>query len=444
MMIHKHKHTTILSLLSLTAVWFAPIPANAQFSRVEEEPVPLSDLQRFTTVIEHIKNYYVSETEDQLLFENAIRGMLAGLDPHSSYLDIDDFSDLKVSTSGKFGGLGIEVTMEDGFVRVISPIDDTPASKAGIEAGDLIIRLNDTPVKGLSLKEAVDIMRGKKGSTLVLTILRQGDSKPFRLKITRDIINVQSVKSKIIENEFGYIRVSQFQNDTGDELIDAVKKLQKEVKGHLKGLVLDLRNNPGGILDASVDISNAFLDADKLDNDALIVYTKGRLPNSQISEKARSGDLLQGAPIVVLVNQGSASASEIVAGALQDHRRAIILGTQTFGKGTVQTILPLKDKRGLKLTTALYYTPKGRSIQAEGIQPDIIVENIKVPKASNEDDNSLSLREEDLQRHLSNQGTLSKTESNTESNDAATSLASEDYQLHEAINLLKGLSLIST
>lgn len=430
---------------------------------VKNEKLPIADLQRFTKVIEYIKEYYVKPVEDDALFENAMRGMLAGLDPHSSYLDIDEFADLKASTTGKFGGLGVEIMPEDGFIRVISPIDDTPAQRAGVQAGDLIIRLNDTPVKGLTMREAIELMRGEKGSKILLTIIRQGENKPLQINVTRDTINVQSVRSKMLDDNYGYLRVSQFQSNSGDDLTRAIQTLKKNNDGKLKGLILDLRNNPGGVLDAAVQIADAFLDRDKIKQqyDGVIVYTKGRLPGSQIKEKAHPGDLLNGAPLVVLVNSGSASASEIVAGALQDYRRAVIVGTQTFGKGSVQTVLPLKDNRGLKLTTALYYTPAGRSIQATGIKPDITIQGLKIPAPNDKDkeQNALLLREEDLQGHLENgnkQSDKTKTESkekeiNKEIKDSkaksdapivTANLIYTDYQLYEALNILKGLTLI--
>lgn len=432
--------------------------------RLTTDKIPLADLQRFTTVLDNIKNYYVQPIDDSTLLENAVRGMLTGLDPHSSYLDTEEFADLKQTTTGKFGGLGIEVLPEDGLIRIISPIDDTPAQRAGIQAGDLIIRLNDTPVKGLSLKDAVEMMRGEKGTLITLTVIRQGESKPLVIPIHRDIINVQSVKSKTLEENYGYIRVSQFQGNSGNDLTRAIQTLKKANNGKLKGLILDLRNNPGGILEASVQISDAFLDREKLKHDAVIVYTKGRISGSQIKEKAHAGDLLNGAPLVVLVNGGSASASEIVAGALQDHHRAVIMGTQTFGKGSVQTVIPLKEKRGLKLTTALYYTPAGRSIQAIGIKPDITIENMKIPKATPDELNALYVREADLQGHFANGSKPSNTDT-TEASDVPTTpktsvapkpgaekisdtdktelpLINTDYQLYEALNVLKALSLV--
>lgn len=366
--------------------------------------LPIDDLQRFTTVLENIKNFYVNPIEDSVLFNNAIKGMLAGLDPHSNYLDTDEFSDLKVSTNGKFGGIGVEVTTEDGFIKVIAPIDDTPAKKAGIEAGDLIIRLNDTVIRGMPLRETADLMRGKPGTSVDLTILRKKSVTPLKITVIRDIINVKSVRYEILENNFAYLRISQFQNDTGDEIVRQIRSIKKAVGNKLNGLILDLRDNPGGIFEASVSTANAFLDKDKLNYDNLIVYTKGRQATSEIKEYAKNKDLLNNLPMVVLINGGSASASEIVAGALQDHKRAIIVGTKSFGKGSVQTVLPLKgkDNRGLKLTTALYYTPSGRSIQATGITPDIIVENISIPAIDLKDKDSdlIAIKESDLQGHL--------------------------------------------
>jgi carboxyl-terminal processing protease len=400
------------------------------------EQLPISDLDRFTTVIEHIKNYYVKNVDDSTLFENAIRGMLSGLDPHSAYLNKDEFAELKASTSGKFGGLGIEVTLEDGLIKVISPIDGTPAAKAGMQPGDLIIKIDDTPVRDISLSEAVDKMRGKPGTEVFLTVVRKNDNKPLKLKLLRETINVQSVHSKMLEDGFAYVRISQFQNDTGSDVAKEIKKITNDSQNKLKGLVLDLRNNPGGVLDASVQTTSAFLDKEKLPYDKVVVFTKGRIAGAQTKEKATGKDLLQGAPMIVLVNSGSASASEIVAGALQDYKRAVILGTATFGKASVQTVLPLKDQRGLKLTTALYYTPSGRSIQARGIVPDIVVENVAIPKPKgNSTAEDLLIHEADLQGHLQNATENSGNIKNASADDKA--LMYEDYQLYQALNALK-------
>ena len=396
--------------------------------------LPVEELRTFSDVFGRIKNDYVESVEDKELLENAIRGMLTGLDPHSSYLDVDQFKELQVGTSGQFGGLGIEVGMEDGFVKVIAPIDDTPAQRAGVQAGDLVIRLDDTPVKGMSLSDAVKIMRGEPGTDIELTIVREGLDKPLQVTITRDIIKVKSVKRRTLEPGYGYLRISQFQSKTADYLEDAIRDLKKENEDNLKGLVLDLRNNPGGVLNGAVAVSDAFL------TKGLIVYTEGRIDDSRLRFNATPDDLLNGKPIVVLVNQGSASASEIVAGALQDHKRAIILGGKTFGKGSVQTILPLSGGTALKLTTARYFTPSGRSIQAEGITPDIELESLKVAAVEKSLD---PLSEADLSGHLDNgNGKKGKGGKKADEDEDNGDLAQSDYQLYEALNMLKGLSIL--
>lgn len=393
--------------------------------------LPLEELRSFTEVFARIKKDFVEEVGDKTLLENAIRGMLSGLDPHSNYLDADAYKELQVGTTGEFGGLGIEVGMEDGFVKVIAPIDDTPAQRAGVKAGDLVVRLDEKPVKGLTLQEAVKIMRGKVGTDILLTIIREGEEKPLKITITRAIIKVKSVRHRDLEDGFGYLRISQFQSHTGESLAIAIDALKAENDGKLKGLVLDLRNNPGGVLNAAVDVSDAFLDK------GLIVYTQGRITDSEMKFNATPRRLLDGAPLVVLVNGGSASASEIVAGALQDHKRAIILGTRTFGKGSVQTILPLTDNTALKLTTARYYTPSGRSIQAEGIKPDIELEPVKITKLDGMDER---LKEADLTGHLQNHNGKKAQDKKKEADEL--SLAQTDYELYEALNILKGLYIL--
>lgn len=405
--------------------------------------LPLDELRTFTEIFARIKKDYVEPVSDKELLENAIRGMLSGLDPHSSYLDPDSFKDLQVGTTGEFGGLGIEVGMEDGFVKVISPIDDTPAQRAGVEAGDLVIRLNEKPVKGMTLRDAVKIMRGKVGTDITLTIIREGEERPLKITITRDIIKVKSVRQRSLEDGFGYLRISQFQSHTGANLADAIDKLKEENGGSLKGVVLDLRNNPGGVLNAAVDVTDAFID------NGLIVYTKGRIRDSELKFNATSRTLLDGAPLVVLVNGGSASASEIVAGALQDHKRAIIVGTPTFGKGSVQTILPLNNNTALKLTTARYYTPSGRSIQAEGIKPDIVLEPVKITTLEHAGNNRL--KEADLAGHLENgeDKDTDKEKPDTKTDKKAPKapelpLAQTDYQLYEALNILKGIQILQS
>lgn len=396
----------------------------------KEERLPLTDLRVFTEVFHQIREAYVEEVDDRTLLENAIKGMLEGLDPHSAYLDESSFGDLQVSTSGEFGGIGLEVGAEDGFIKVITPIDDTPAQKAGIEAGDLIIKLDNQPIKGMNLNDAVKKMRGERGSKITLTIVREGVALPFDITLTRDVIHVASVRSKTLEPGYGYVRIAQFQSNTGADFRKAIDKLKRGNDGVLKGIVLDLRNNPGGVLQTSVEVVDALVDS------GLIVYTKGRLPNSDTSFRASPGDVLKGAPVVVLINGGSASASEIVAGALQDHKRAIIIGTSSFGKGSVQTVLPLPEERAIKLTTALYYTPKGRSIQAEGIVPDIAVERAKLTRVKE----TGGIREADLSRHLHNAKEIA---ADKKARKKEEDLQEQDNQLYEALNLLKGIHLLT-
>ncbi len=407
----------------------------------ESSALPLDDLRTFTEIFAKIKNDYVEPVEDKTLLENAIRGMLSGLDPHSAYLIPEDYRELQAGTSGEFGGLGIEVGMEDGFVKVIAPIDDTPAKRAGVEAGDLIIRLDETPVKGMTLAEAVKIMRGKPGSDILLTIVREGEDKPLKITITRDVIKITSVKSEMVEPGYGYLRITQFQSRTGESVRDQVAKLKRSSGGRLNGLVLDLRSNPGGVLSAAVSVSDAFL------KKGIIVYTEGRLDDAKLKFNAKPTDILDGSPIVVLVDGGSASASEIVAGALQDHKRAIIMGTKTFGKGSVQTILPMENGSALKLTTARYFTPSGTSIQAKGIEPDIKLDRVKISIADASSD-STRVKEANLARHLENgDGSDKQSEKSSAqppaSDDAKKApLAERDFGLYEAINLLKGLSIL--
>lgn len=435
------------------------LQANVWASRATGQPenLPLEELRTFAEVFGRIKKDYVEPVTDKTLLENAIKGMLSGLDPHSSYLDEEEYRELQVGTTGEFGGLGIEVGMEDGFVKVVSPIDDTPAQRAGVQSGDLIIKLDETPVKGMTINDAVKMMRGKPGSSIVLTIVREGAEKPLKFTIVRDIIQVKSVKSRMLEPGFAYVRISSFQSKTGEDLEQAITQLRKDNKDKtLKGLVLDLRNNPGGVLTAAVSVSDAFLEPRSLGkkHGNLIVYTDGRVADAKLEYKAAPGDLVNGAPIVVLVNGGSASASEIVAGALQDYGRAVIMGSKTFGKGSVQTILPLDSNVAVKLTTARYYTPSGRSIQAEGIIPDILLENLKL--AQDEQADTDTLKEANLSRHLGNgqeePATSSKakeSKANKENKETSGKTAAgadkpirDDYPLNEALNLLKALSIL--
>ncbi|MCB1860348.1 MAG: S41 family peptidase [Gammaproteobacteria bacterium] len=401
----------------------------------EKATVPMQDLRAFAEIFGRIKQDYVEPVADRELLEHAIRGMLTGLDPHSAYLNADEYRSLQVGTTGEFGGLGIEVGLEDGFVKVIAPIDDTPAQRAGVQAGDLIIKLDDRPIKGVSLDEAVKLMRGKRGTSITLTIVRESEKNPITITVVRDVIRVASVKSRILEEGFGYLRISHFQSRSTQDMLQHLSELKNQSGGQLRGLVLDLRNNPGGILNGAVAVSDAFL------TDGIIVYTQGRDATSRLDFTAAPDDVLEGSPIVVLVNGGSASASEIVAGALQDHKRAVIMGTRTFGKGSVQTIVPVNGHAAVKLTTARYFTPSGRSIQAEGIIPDIKLSDIKVTSVKGPD--LAQVKESDLKGHLEN-GNMEKDakEKEKKSSEAEVTLSETDYQLGEALNLLKALYIL--
>ncbi|MBT5950614.1 MAG: S41 family peptidase [Betaproteobacteria bacterium] len=427
-----------------------------QLSAVAERsaaPLPIDELRSFTEVYGRVKNDYVEAVDDKELIEEAINGMLSGLDPHSAYSNEEAFNEMKVGTQGEFGGLGIEVSMEDGFVKVVAPIEDTPAWNAGLKSGDLIIKLDESNVKGMTLNDAVKLMRGKPGTDIILTIVRKGEPQPQTITVTRDIIQIQSVKYRMLEEDYAYFRVTQFQEHTGEKLGQAIEKLFAENEGPMKGMILDLRNDPGGLLTASIGVSAAFLQKDKL-----VVYTEGRTNDARMRMYARpefyargpKGDYLANVPeaaktvpMVVLVNGGSASASEIVAGALQDHRRAVIMGTQTFGKGSVQTILPLGNGTAIKLTTARYFTPSGQSIQAKGITPDIIVEDATIETKQS---SPLMRKEADLKNRLDNpQGGDGSEAQEVETTDAtASSDEPADYQLGQALNLLKGLQILSS
>jgi carboxyl-terminal processing protease len=420
------KHNILSILVVLAAVYLSP--ANAENQKTD--PLPLTELRAFAEVFARIKQDYVEPVDDKKLLQDAIQGMLHGLDPHSSYLDEEEFAELKTGASGEFSGLGIEIGIEDGFVKVIAPIDDTPAQRAGILAGDLIIRINQQSVKGMTLDEAVSLMRGEPGSEVLLHILRDGREKPFAVKLRRAVVKTNSVKRRMLADGFGYIRLSHFQQPTPDDMLVAIGVLKRKANNALKGLVLDLRNNPGGVLNAAVTVSDAFL------TEGAIVYTEGRTKNSQLRFKAVPDDVLEGAPMVVLVDGGSASASEIVAGALQDHRRAVIMGQRTFGKGSVQTIVPVNETAGIKLTTARYFTPNGRSIQAEGIKPDIELVNITVNAA---DEETTALKEADLAGHLTNPESHKDPVSVIEQDEISTQ---DDYVLSQALNLLKGLVIL--
>ncbi|MEZ5435089.1 MAG: S41 family peptidase [Pseudomonadales bacterium] len=404
----------------------------------EAGQLPLEDLRTFSLVLEQIRAAYVEPVSDKTLLENAIRGMLGELDPHSTYLDETDFNDLKNMTSGEFGGLGIEVGAADGFIKIIAPLDDTPASRAGIHAGDIIIKIDAKSVQGMAIHDAIDLMRGKVGTPIALTIMREKQEQPLEFNLVREIIKTRSVKEKFLAPGYAYIRIAQFQASTTEELKRALTTLEKQE--NIRGLVLDLRNNPGGLLDEAVGVSDVFL------NKGLIVYTKGRIPSSNTRFNASAGEMLSKVPMIVLVNQGTASAAEIVAGALQDNHRAKILGTNTFGKGTVQTVVPISEKKGIKLTTALYYTPNGRSIQAEGIKPDIADRDNTLSVAQS---NALT-SEASLDKHIANNNgnaakkvapnkrdNNAKEETSGASTSTNTSSAIEDNQLQDALKLLQ-------
>lgn len=443
-MYHRQLRSTALAVLLAATMPYSAYALSEQENTPQEgnQGVPMEDVQRFSNALSLIKKYYVNRINDKVLFDNAIRGMLSGLDPHSSYLDEDDFKDLQTTTNGEFGGLGIEVTMEEGVIKVITPLVDTPAFKAGIKSGDYIIKLGSKSVQGLELKDAVNLMRGKPGSPIELTIIRKGTKKPLTYSLLREKIEVKSVKSKLLDNHYGYVRLTQFQAMTDQDMEKAIGELKQKSGGKLAGLVLDLRNNPGGLLDSAIQISDAFLGTSKEGKKDMIVYTQGRLPGSKFTAMSTNpNDILNNAPMVVLINNGSASASEIVAGALKDNKRAIILGTRSFGKGSVQTVLPLDDKRGIKLTTALYFTPSGTSIQAKGITPDIVVEEIAVPK--NGDKSSFQgFTEADLSGHLANGNGPQKPNANpNEPTSDENNLLHEDYQLYAALTILKGLAV---
>ena len=426
----KNLRTSTL-FLSGTLLGLSLAIGHSVYALKDNDQIPFEDLQAFTEVFSRVKSDYVESVDDKKLIEDAIRGMLNGLDPHSSFLNTTEFSDLKIGTTGQFGGLGIEVGMENGFVKVISPIDDTPASRAGVQASDIIIKLDDKSVKGMTLNEAVKMMRGKPNTSIDLTIVREGEPKPLVIQITREIIRVKSVKNRMLEPGYGYVRITNFQSRTTTDLLKAISDLQKEER--LKGMVLDLRNNPGGVLNGAVGVSDAFI------NDGLIVYTEGRIDDSSHRYQATPGDSLNGAPLVVLLNGGSASASEIVAGAIQDHKRGIIMGTKSFGKGSVQTIQELRNGSAVKLTTARYFTPNGRSIQAKGIEPDIVLSTLKLSANDEKADESYS--ESDLEGRLSNPN--GENEDGEKASSETESLAQSDFQLYEALNLLKGLTILS-
>ena len=392
--------------------------------------LPVEDLKAFAEIFGKIKSDYVEDISDSQLLNDAIKGMLGGLDPHTVYLDPESYREMNIDTHGEFGGLGLEVTLEDGVIRVVAPIDGTPADKAGLKAGDLIISLDGIKVEGQSLDEAVSLMRGEPGSEIILTIVREDRPQPFDVTLERAIIHIESVRGQLLDPGFGYVRVSQFQTDTAGSLRRELVRLTGEADGALKGLILDLRDNPGGVLDGAVEVSDTFL------RKGLIVSTRGRSADSKVTFNATPKDYLSGAPLVVLVNSGSASASEIVAGALQDHGRALILGSRTFGKGSVQTILPMHNGAALKITTARYYTPNDRSIQATGITPDVI-SSVRNGGAEQSRESRNRLRESDLSGHLEHESEGGGNAAGVEED----SLNARDTQVREALNILMGMAI---
>lgn len=414
-----------LATLLPLALLLAPLPLAAQpAGNSIADDLPLEEIQTFAEVFERIKRGYVEEVDDRTLLRNAMRGMLNELDPHSAYLDEEEYQSLRESTQGEFGGIGIEVGTENGQLMVITPIDDTPASRAGLLSRDIIIAIDGTPTDNMSLQEAVSMMRGEPGSQLRISVLRAGEDAPREFTLNREIIRSESVKHELLEAGYGYLRISQFQSRTPDQARQAIERMGREQP--LEGLILDLRNNPGGVLQAAVGVADLFLD------EGLIVYTEGRLSDTEMSFSASPATPAGEVPLVVLINSGSASAAEIVAGALQDQRRGVVMGTESFGKGSVQQIMPLGNGEGLKLTTALYYTPNGRSIQAQGIAPDVEVVRGRLEVA----ESRREIREADLDGHLGGQSALPRERS------AAVQRLQDDYQLSEALNLLKALNVV--
>jgi len=434
--------STLLIGSQILPAYAAPVEVESEDIKAENSDslsastnqLPLKELRNFTEIFDRIRNSYVEPVDDKTLLQYAIDGMLSNLDPHSDYLLPDDFNELQEHTTGKFGGLGIEVGIEDGLIKVVTPIDDTPAEKAGIKAGDFIVSLDGKPVREMSLTNAIDQMRGEPGTDIELSIRRKGEPEILDFVLTRAEIKVASVRGESLGDGIGYLRITQFQDKSGPELIEAITKLQEkaqENKESLNGLVLDLRNNPGGVLEAAVEVSDAFL------NTGLIVYTEGRISESDFRYSATEATIAENIPLIVLVNGGSASASEIVAGALQDHNRAIIVGTQSFGKGSVQSVLPIGGDKAIKLTTARYFTPSGRSIQAQGIHPDVYVEQSEVTPYEQS-----YYKESDLPGHLAN-GNDENTPltSNKNNHQVEDNLLNKDFQLYQAFTLLKGWSV---
>jgi carboxyl-terminal processing protease len=409
----------------------------------DQDALPVQDVEKFVTAFSIIKHYYVKSEKDSTLFNNAIEGLVSKLDPHSEYLDEKEVHELTVATSGKFSGIGVEIVPQSGGLKVISPIDDSPAQVAGIKSGDIIMKVNDHLIQDLSMQDAMKLIRGKQGSEVTLVVLRKDESKPLVFNVKREEIKVKNVKYKILNPGYGYIRIAVFNGPLKEELHAAIKNLKAQSTVPLKGIVLDLRNNPGGLLNSAIDVTNVFLrPSDVAHHNGLVVYTKGRAEGSSMKFKADPLSMAKNIPVVVLINGGSASASEIVAGALQDYKRALVMGTRSFGKGSVQTVIPMGSDTAIKLTTSLYYTPAGRSIQAEGIMPDVVIPAFTL-KDSDKSAEHFSVKESELDSHIENQQAHKNPQSMAELLIAENQvLAQEDYQLYQALMMLYAMHTI--
>jgi carboxyl-terminal processing protease len=437
-------------ILLLSLLWVMPTPvlaassAGAVANNITEDHLPTNDVKRFVASIAMVEHYYVKKVSVNKLFEQALKGMIGQLDPHSAYLNKEDLRDLRVSSSGEFTGIGVEILAEKGVLKVISPLDGSPAKKAGMRSGDYILKVDGKVVRGVDTREMIKDIRGLKGTVVKLLVLHKDEAKPVLISIKRDVIVMQAVRTKELEPGFAYLRLASFQEKAPKQMrkkiIAMQKKMQKQNIKAFRGVILDLRNNPGGLLTAGTEISNIFLTKqDKKRHDGLIVYTKGRDKTSQMKVKMHPEDLLNGAPLVVLINGGSASASEILAGVLQDDKRAVIIGEKSFGKGSVQTVFPLGDDAALKLTTSLYYTPAGREIQAKGIDPDILVPQLNI---QDKDQPAFQVNESDFNGHIANNGVSkdTKKEDQAENNHKTEfALAQDDYQLYQALMIVKGM-----
>lgn len=445
-MIKKFLTAASIALLIQTQTTHAfSLPFTSQNSdQSQSQTLSKNEIDQFSKSIETIQHYYIRKIDDKTLLNNAINGMVMRLDPHSSFLDKDELKNLETTVSGKFAGVGIELTTDRGMLRVISAIHDTPAEKAGIKPGDLIVKVGSKLIQDMTISEAIKHIKGKPGTTVTLTIIRKGEDKPLSIAMIREMVKLEAVQSKLLMPGFGYARLSLFQGPVAIQLRAAIEKLKSESHNQLKGFILDLRSNPGGLLDVSADVVNLFLDKNKTNRyHNLIVYTKGRIQNADNNYYTKDNDIIPNVPMVVLINGGTASASEIVAGALQDYKRAIIMGTRSFGKGSVQTVIPIDDESALKLTTALYYTPSGREIQARGIEPDVIIPELAVNEK--QITGLLDIDEANYDRHIENNNgddTIVKTPLDLKQKDQEKSqltLAKTDYQLYEALMMLKGM-----